>query len=55
MSRAMWDIFTGSAPYKDVLIRTLEPGFLLRLMVSFVRSVVPGRKRTRSEVSADER
>jgi len=28
MSMVLWDIFTGSAPYKDILLRTLHPAFL---------------------------
>jgi len=31
MSTVLWDTFTGSAPYKDILLRALHPGFLLRL------------------------
>ncbi len=55
MSRAMWDIFTGSAPYKEVLTRTLEPFFVMRLMWSFMRSIVPFQKHARRGVSIDER
>ena len=28
MSMVLWDIFTGSAPYKDILLRTLHPAFV---------------------------
>ena len=31
MSSVLWDVFTGSAPYREVLLRTLHPGFLVRL------------------------
>jgi flavin-dependent dehydrogenase len=31
MSMVLWDTFTGSAPYKDIFIRTLSPAFLIRL------------------------
>jgi len=31
MSRVLWDMFTGSAPYRDVFIRCLHPAFLGRL------------------------
>jgi flavin-dependent dehydrogenase len=27
MSMVLWDTFTGSAPYKDILLRTIKPGF----------------------------
>lgn len=30
MSTVLWDTFTGSAPYKSVLLRTLHPGFFMR-------------------------
>ncbi len=32
MSGVLWDVFTGSAPYRDVFRRTLHPFFLLRLV-----------------------
>ncbi len=32
MSMVLWDIFTGSAPYKDILLRTLRPAFLARVV-----------------------
>ncbi|MGW8226810.1 MAG: NAD(P)/FAD-dependent oxidoreductase [Anaerolineales bacterium] len=28
MSSVLWDTFTGSAPYKDIFLRTLDPSFL---------------------------
>jgi len=32
MSMVLWDMFTGSAPYRDIFLRTLRPVFLLRLV-----------------------
>jgi flavin-dependent dehydrogenase len=32
MSMVLWDMFTGSAPYRGVFLRTLHPVFLLRLL-----------------------
>lgn len=32
MSSVLWDTFTGSAPYKDIFLRTLHPVFLSRLI-----------------------
>ncbi len=32
MSIVLWDMFTGSAPYREVFFRTLDPRFLGRLM-----------------------
>jgi flavin-dependent dehydrogenase len=36
MSTVMWDTFTGSAPYSDIFLRTLQPSFLYR----FVRDLL---------------
>lgn len=39
LSTVLWDTFTGSAPYRDILGRTLSPAFLVRwigeLVISF--------------------
>ena len=32
MSTILWDTFTGSAPYREVFVRSLHPAFLLRLL-----------------------
>lgn len=39
MSGVMWDVFTGSAPYKDVFMRTLSPIFLARLLRDTIGSM----------------
>jgi len=31
MSNVLWDVFTGSAPYREILLRTFHPLFPLRL------------------------
>ncbi len=31
MSMVLWDTFTGSAPYREILLRTFGPQFLIRL------------------------
>jgi flavin-dependent dehydrogenase len=36
MSMVLWDTFTGSAPYKDILLRTMHPAFL----INFARHIV---------------
>ncbi len=38
MSTVLWDLFTGSAPYREVLLRMLRPSFLGR----FLREIVVG-------------
>lgn len=46
MSTVLWDTFTGSAPYREVFIRTLHPVFLVtlvgRAIVALWHSVLPG-------------
>lgn len=32
MSGVLWDTFTGSAPYKEIFLRTLHPAFLSRVI-----------------------
>lgn len=36
MSSVLWDVFTGSAPYQDVLVRSCHPGFITSLTWNFV-------------------
>lgn len=31
LSMVLWDTFTGSAPYREILLRALEPQFIVRL------------------------
>jgi hypothetical protein len=40
MSGVLWDTFTGSAPYQDVLLRTLHPAFLSRFAWDLVSSLM---------------
>jgi flavin-dependent dehydrogenase len=40
MSTVQWDMFTGSASYKHILMRMLHPAFLLRLACESARSIV---------------
>lgn len=51
MSSILWDTFTGSAPYRDVFIRTLHPLFILRfvsdIMIGFfVRQPQPQEQKS---------
>jgi flavin-dependent dehydrogenase len=46
MSAVLWDMFTGSAPYKEVFFRTLHPLFLANFMWSFVIEVWPFTMKT---------
>jgi flavin-dependent dehydrogenase len=38
MSSVMWDMFTGSATYREIFLRTLHPVFLIRFFASFMAS-----------------
>ena len=43
MSATLWDLFTGSSSYRQILTRTLHPAFVSRLGWNLVRSAVSGR------------
>ncbi len=43
MSGILWDVFTGSAPYSSVLLRTLHPLFLGSLLWNLLVANLPGR------------
>jgi hypothetical protein len=43
MSTVLWDTFTGSAPYREILLRTLHPAFLARFPWDNVVSVLVPR------------
>lgn len=45
MSSILWDTFTGSAPYKDILIRTLNPMFSINLIGHTMKSSINGIKK----------
>jgi flavin-dependent dehydrogenase len=36
MSAVLWDTFTGSAPYREIFLRTLRPTFLVGLARNFI-------------------
>jgi len=42
MSSVLWDTFTGSAPYADVLLRTIQPAFIGHLIWRLAGSIVSG-------------
>jgi len=45
MSGVLWDTFTGSAPYREVFIRTLSPFFLVRLAYESLAGALPQLRR----------
>ena len=48
MSEVLWDTFTGSAPYKEVFLRTLNPLFFLQLIVDVVVGIFSFKSTKRS-------
>lgn len=46
MSNAMWDLFTGSAPYREILLRSLNPRFLGRLFWNAIMALWPASGQT---------
>jgi hypothetical protein len=44
MSSVLWDVFTGSAPYREVLVRTLHPAFIGGLMWNLIAGNAPNAK-----------
>jgi flavin-dependent dehydrogenase len=49
MSGVMWDLFSGSASYTNVLLRTLHPAFIGSLVWNLAAANVPGSDLTRPE------
>ncbi|MFC1513946.1 NAD(P)/FAD-dependent oxidoreductase [candidate division KSB1 bacterium] len=41
LSGVLWDTFTGSAPYKDVFLRTLHPAFISSFAWNILLSIIP--------------
>lgn len=39
MSTVLWDMFTGGAPYGEILLRTLHPAFWTRFLISIAISM----------------
>lgn len=43
MSSILWDVFSGSAPYREILMRALHPGFIAGFLSNLVVANVPFR------------
>jgi hypothetical protein len=39
MSGVLWDVFTGSAPYRDVFLRSMHPAFVGALLWNVAAAV----------------
>jgi hypothetical protein len=51
MSTSLWDLFTGSAPYREVLLRMAHPFFLSSLIWNIMIELWPFRSRKRTRRS----
>jgi flavin-dependent dehydrogenase len=54
MSLILWDMFTGSAPYRDILRNAAHPGFVVGLVRALTGSVVR-RKKVEHQATREER
>jgi len=48
MSGVLWDLFSGSAPYTNVFLRTLHPAYIASLARNLVVANLPDRNRSRT-------
>jgi hypothetical protein len=44
LSMVLWDLVTGSAPYREILGRMLRPGFLARFLSSLIFANLPDKR-----------
>jgi flavin-dependent dehydrogenase len=51
MSIVLWDMFTGSAPYREILVQTLDPRFLGRFALESARAIGGSWRRRESKVA----
>jgi hypothetical protein len=47
MSGVLWDLFSGSAPYTDVFLRTLHPAYIGNLVRNLVAANLPEKDKPR--------
>ena len=45
MSTVLWDTFSGSASYRDILVRALHPALLVRLTLELIAAALPTKGR----------
>lgn len=50
MSMVLWDLFTGSAPYREILLRTVHPAFLGGFLWNIAATILPFNGRKNSPV-----
>ncbi len=49
MSSLLWNMFTGSAPYTEILLGALHPGFVGNLALNFAAQLRPGGKQREAD------
>jgi hypothetical protein len=49
MSGVLWDMFSGSAPYRDIFLRTLRPAFLSKFGWALASSLLPFHRRRKRQ------
>ena len=55
MSMMLWDTFTGSAPYRDIFLRTLHPLFLIPFTLRNIWAALPFWRKTSESVGDEAR
>ncbi len=53
MSMILWDMFTGSAHYREIFLRTLYPGFWMRFLSIMCLSLVQRTRQSRTDIRTD--
>ena len=54
MSEVLWDLFSGSASYTDVFLRTLHPAYISSLVWNLIAGNAPGRSRRNGHAHTEE-
>ncbi len=49
MSSMLWNLFTGSAPYKEIFLGTFHPGFVVGLVWNLAMGLWPGAARSKGQ------
>ncbi len=55
MSGVLWDLFSGSAPYTDVFLRTLHPAYVGSLLWNLIAGNLPGSAARKEHAPKQER
>ena len=55
MSEVLWDLFSGSAPYREVFLRTLHPAYIASLLWNLVAGNLPGKEPSTTQEQAESK